>query len=54
MLDITPDVFAFDAITGAWPNTLYTSNIVTISDIDEGVDVYVTNGLYSINGGLWS
>ena len=51
---LTPSAFTFDAITGAYPNTLYTSNIVTLTWFTTWLDVSVTNWLYSINGGLWS
>lgn len=50
----TPDPFVFDAITGAFPNVLYTSNIVTISGLGSEVDVFVEYGQYRINGGVRS
>lgn len=50
----TPSPFWFTAITWVWPNTLYTSNIVTITGFSTGLDVYVYNWLYRINGWSWS
>jgi hypothetical protein len=49
-----PYSFTFDIFTGALPNTLYTSNVVTITGFLSSIEVYVSTGEYSINGGLWS
>lgn len=45
-----PDAFAFDTLTGAFPNVLYTSNIATISWLGNDVTVFVNYGQYRING----
>ena len=47
-----PDAFVFDTVTWAFPNVLYTSNIVTISWLWNDVTVSVDYGQYRINA--WS
>jgi subtilisin family serine protease len=48
------DPFDFDTITGALPNTLYTSNIVEISGMEQAVPISVSTGEYRINEWVWS
>lgn len=50
----SPSPFTFDVITWVLPNMIYTSNIVTITGIEQSLPVWVFNGEYSINGGVWS
>jgi len=47
--DITPETVQIDAITNTEPNTLYTSNIVTLSGINTGILISVNTWLYKLN-----
>ena len=49
--DITPDAFSFASQTGVAPDTMITSNAVTITGIDVPAAIIVTNGEYSIDCG---
>jgi len=51
---VFPEPFFFDDITDALPNFLYTSNIVTVTGMDQAVPVWVHTGEYSINEWVWS
>jgi hypothetical protein len=53
-IDVTPDAFSFTAQTGVPLNTVVTSNTVTVSGINVPVEIIVTNGKYSINGGTFT
>ena len=44
-----PSPFTFDAVTGALPNMLYTSNIVTITGMEQSISISIDNGEYRIN-----
>lgn len=52
--DETPDAFVFTDVTDAEVNTLYTSNIVTITGITGNVSISIVGGEYRINGGAWT
>ncbi len=49
--DVTPNAFTFTDITGQNPSTVVTSNTITVSGIEAAVNVSVTGGTVSINGG---
>ncbi len=46
--DTTPEAFSFIALTNVTPNTLITSNIVTISGFDSTVSIRIEGGSYTI------
>jgi len=51
----SPDPFAFFLLTGVEPNSLYTSNTITITWLILPVPISVSTGLYSLdNGSTWS
>ncbi len=53
--DVTPpDPFTFTDQTGVAPNTLVTSNAITVSGITEAVPISITGGTYSIEGGPYT
>lgn len=49
--DLTPDPFAFTAITGAAPNSEHGSEPITVTGIDAPAPISVSAGLYSVNAG---
>jgi hypothetical protein len=56
-IDITPNAFSFNDVTGVNLNTLTTSNTITISGIDTPTSVSVSgtgSPQISINGGGWT
>lgn len=51
--DTTPDPFSFDSQSGVNPNTLVQSgNIITVSGLNTTTTLSVTNGEYSLDGGV--
>jgi len=52
--DTEPNQFTFTDVTNVSTSTTQTSNQITISGIDTTVNVYVTNGTYSKNGGSYT
>lgn len=48
-----PTPFTFDDVTEADTNTLYESNIITISGLSGSVPISIVGGEYRINGGAW-
>ena len=48
--DVTPDDFGFDSNLSITTNTVATSNTVTITGLDDGTPISVTNGTYSLAG----
>ncbi len=52
--DLTPDPFAFAAQTGVVPGSVATSNAITVSGIDNPVDISVAGGSYAINAGAYT
>ncbi len=52
--DTTPDPFTFFDQTGVAPNITITSNTITVSGINTAADISITDGTYSINGGLYT
>ncbi len=52
--DTTPDAFVFVDQTNVQPNTLITSNPVTVAGINTVASISVSNGQYSINGGTYT
>jgi len=52
--DTTPDAFSFAAVNNVSLSTLYTSSSVTVSGINTGAPISITNGSYSINSGLFT
>ena len=49
--DTTPDAFSFVPVAGVAPNSMQTSNAVTITGINTAAAITVSGGTYSINGG---
>ncbi len=49
--DATPDAFSFTDTTDVSPDSLQTSNTITVTGINTMVAISVTGGSYSINGG---
>jgi len=49
ILDTTPDTFTFSARKNVGFNTVYGSNIITITGIEAEIAVSITGGRYSIN-----
>ena len=47
--DTTPDAFYFDDQNNVAPNTVITSNRITVSGIDAAAEISVTNGEYAID-----
>ena len=47
--DTTPEAFSFEPVTDAALDTVYTSNVITITGIDAAVPITVTGGEYAIN-----
>ena len=52
--DTEPNQFTFTDVSNVATSTTQTSNQITISGIDTSVNVYVTNGTYSKNGGSYT
>jgi len=52
--DTEPNQFTFTDVSNVSTSTTQTSNQITISGIDTTVNVYVTNGTYSKNGGSYT
>jgi hypothetical protein len=52
--DTTPDAFAFTPVSGVTPNSMQTSNTVTITGINAAAPITVSGGTYSINGGTYT
>jgi hypothetical protein len=50
----TPTPFFFTHQEGVAASTLRTSNTVTVAGLDGGVNVSITSGEYSKNGGAWA
>ncbi len=50
----TPDQFIFIDQTLVEPDTLITSNTITVSGIEAAVTISITGGTYSINGGTYA
>jgi hypothetical protein len=50
----TPDPFTFTAQTGVAPNTVITSNTITVSGITAAAPISIVGGIYSINGGAYT
>lgn len=53
-IDVTVDPFTFTDITNMNISTLYESNVVTISGINQPVPISVVGGEYSINAGAYT
>ncbi|MDA9129090.1 fibrinogen-like YCDxxxxGGGW domain-containing protein [Candidatus Gracilibacteria bacterium] len=51
--DFVPDTFTLNDVTGADIDTLYTSNSITVSGINQTVMVSVAGGEYSVNNGVF-
>jgi hypothetical protein len=51
--DITPEPFVFTDVTGANISTVYTSNAITVTGINDAAPITVTGGEYRKNGGSW-
>ena len=49
--DATPAPFSFTNISDADPSTTYTSNAITVAEINSSVAISISGGAYSINGG---
>lgn len=47
--DTTPEAFSFEPVIDAALDTVYTSNVITITGIDAAVPITVTGGEYAIN-----
>ncbi|MSO46084.1 MAG: hypothetical protein EXQ59_04880 [Acidobacteria bacterium] len=53
--DTTPDAFSFTSQTNMLPNTLVTSNTMTVSGINSAANISVSGGEYRIgNGNTWT
>jgi hypothetical protein len=52
--DTIPNPFAFTGQTGIAPNTVVTSNTITVSGINASTSISVTGGKYSRNGGVFT
>ena len=52
--DTTPDQFTFIDQTLVAPDTVITSNTITVSGIEAATSITVTGGTYSINGGTYT
>jgi hypothetical protein len=52
--DTTPNVFTFTDQTGVALNTVATSNTITVSGICAPASISISDGTYSINGGLYT
>lgn len=52
--DATPDAFSFTDVSGATLSTVYTSNTITVSGINQTVAISITGGAYSVNGGAYT
>ena len=52
--DTVPDPFAFAPQSGVAPNTLVTSDAVTVSGIDSPSPISIAGGAYSINGAAYT
>jgi agarase len=50
-IDATPNAFSFNAITNAVLNSGYTSNAITVTGINTGTSISISNGRYRINAG---
>lgn len=48
--DTTPDAFSLSSISDTIPTTEYISDIITISWINQAIEVSISTGQYSING----
>jgi hypothetical protein len=53
-IDVLPDPYHFNDVTGATLNTQYTSNTITVTGINGTAAVTVTGGTYSKNGGAYT
>jgi hypothetical protein len=53
-LDTVPDAFAFTPQTGVTPETLITSNTITVTGINSAASISISGGTYSINGGAFT
>lgn len=49
--DTAPDPFMFTDVTGVDPNTVQTSNQISVNGINAAASVSIAGGTYSINGG---
>jgi predicted small lipoprotein YifL len=49
-----PDVFSFTAQTNVTPNTVVTSNSITVSGINTATQISIIGGEYSIDGGAYT
>lgn len=54
LADMDPDPFSFTAVTAASLGTVYYSNSITVSGIDEATPISVVGGTYNINGGSYT
>lgn len=52
--DTTPDSFGFTSQKDAEPEVVVTSDVVTITGINDSADVTIIGGLYAINGGAFT
>ena len=52
--DDVPDPFTFTSQANVAPNTIVTSNTITVSGIDPISSISITGGTYSINGGAYT
>ena len=48
-IDTTPAPFSFDATSNVEPDTLITSNEITVSDINHATTISIINGVYFVN-----
>jgi len=52
-VDITPNAFSFVDLINVKINTSYTSNVITVSGINNVTTIAVSAGMYRINGESW-
>ena len=52
--DTTPNAFHFDEQSDVTPNTVITSNRITVSGIDAAAEISVTDGEYAIDGSAFT
>jgi hypothetical protein len=53
-VDDVPDLFVFTNLTNVQKNTMYSSNVVTITGINVDATISVAGGNYKINDGNWT
>ena len=55
-VDVEPDAFTLGSTTGAQPNSLQQSQVITVSGLDSGIQVpvLIANGEYSIDAGSFT